>query len=203
MKIEVQKRETGDGRRTAIARAARQIIVEKGLEGLRMRDIAARVGINIATLHYHVPSKEALVGLVAENIREVFREQAERHPREGKTALELLRMEFADFAETISESPDLIVIMAELTERARRDAAIAAIMAPMGDFWRGQMAEILALGVKDGSFRPDIDPASGALLITGSLSEVARTRGRFGSPAQLFAEIERAFIRPSSTSRGH
>ena len=200
MNSDVQKRETGEGRRAAIAVAARQIIAEKGLEGLRTRDIAARVGINIATLHYHVPSKEALVGLVAESIREQFRAQAERHPRESKTALELLRLEFSDFAETMNDSPDLIVIMAELTERARRDAAISAIMAPMGNFWRGQMAEILALGVKDGSFRPDIDPASGALLITGSLSELARTHGKFGSPAQLFAEIERAFVRPSTNS---
>ena len=55
-----QKRESTEDRRAAIARAARELIVEKGVEGLRTRDIAERVGINIATLHYHVPSKEAL-----------------------------------------------------------------------------------------------------------------------------------------------
>ena len=57
------RRESGDERRIAIARAARALIIGKGLEGLRTRDIAERVGINIATLHYHVPSKEALVAL--------------------------------------------------------------------------------------------------------------------------------------------
>lgn len=46
-----------DDRRAEIAAAARGLIVEKGLEGLRARDIAERVGINIATLHYHVPSR--------------------------------------------------------------------------------------------------------------------------------------------------
>ena len=86
------KRESGEDRRLAIARAARAIIVEKGLEGLRMRDIAARVGINIATLHYHVPSKEALVALVAESLRRDFRAQALRHPRQGKSGLEQLRL---------------------------------------------------------------------------------------------------------------
>ncbi len=55
-----------DDRRAAIAIAARALIVEKGVEGLRTRDIAQRVGINVATLHYHVPSKEALIALVAE-----------------------------------------------------------------------------------------------------------------------------------------
>jgi AcrR family transcriptional regulator len=201
MTTETQKRETGEGRRAAIGRAARAIIVEKGLEGLRTRDIAARVGINIATLHYHVPTKEALVGLVAETIREEFNAQAARHPRDGKNALELLRMEFDDFTETMTQAPDLIVVMTELVERARRDPAISAIMAPMGNVWRNQIAEILTKGIRDGSFRPDIDPLAGALLVTGALSELARTRGKFGSAAAVFAEIERAMVR-SNASQG-
>ncbi|MDB5535826.1 MAG: TetR/AcrR family transcriptional regulator, partial [Devosia sp.] len=56
MPIAPVKRESGDDRKVAIALAARALIVEKGMEGLRTRDIADRVGINIATLHYHVPS---------------------------------------------------------------------------------------------------------------------------------------------------
>ena len=128
------RRESGDDRRLAIAAAARDIIVEKGLEGLRTRDIAARVGINIATLHYHVPTKEALVALVADSIRVEFKAQARRRSREGKTALQLLRMEFEDFAESLTDAPDLIVVMAELSERARRDDGIAAIIDPMRMF---------------------------------------------------------------------
>ena len=64
--------ENWDVRRRAIAAAARELIVEKGFEGLRTRDIADRVGINIATLHYHVPTKEALIGLVAQSMRDEF-----------------------------------------------------------------------------------------------------------------------------------
>ena len=60
------KRAPTDDRRREIAAAARDLIVEKGVEGLRTRDIAERVGINVATLHYHVPTKEALIELVAE-----------------------------------------------------------------------------------------------------------------------------------------
>ncbi len=67
------KRESRDDRRLAIAAAARAIIIEKGLEGLRTRDIALRVGINVATLHYHVPSKEALIALVADSLHRDFR----------------------------------------------------------------------------------------------------------------------------------
>ena len=58
------------GRRREIAAAARSLVAERGFEGLRTRDIADRVGINVATLHYHVPSKDALIELLAESLRD-------------------------------------------------------------------------------------------------------------------------------------
>ncbi len=190
------KRESGDDRRLAIAQAARRIIVEKGLEGLRTRDIAARVGINIATLHYHVPSKEALVALVAESLRHDFKAQALRHPRSGKNGLEQLRLEFDDFRETVVEMPDLIIILTELVERARRDAVIAEIMLPMRDFWRNQFADIFRLGISDGSFRPDLDPEAAALISTGALSDCWRQpKLSLSLLDRVAAELERAFTR--------
>lgn len=193
---QTHKRESGDDRRLAIAAAARHLIVERGLEGLRTRDIAARVGINIATLHYHVPSKEALVALVAESIRLDFKLQAQRHPRDGKSGLEQLRMEFADFLETMRDMPDLIIILTELVERARRDAAIAEIVLPMHRFWRDQFTDIFRIGIADGSFRPDLDPEAASLITTGALADCWRRPDI--SPDGLnraFAEFERAYSR--------
>jgi AcrR family transcriptional regulator len=193
------KRESGEDRRIAIALATRAIIAEKGLEGLRTRDIAARVGINIATLHYHVPSKEALITLVAESIRADFRAQALRHDRTGKTALEMLHLEFDDFRETVADMPELIIVLTEMVERARRDPAIASIMTPLYDFWRLQFVEIFRLGVEDGSFRRDIDPSAAALITTGALSDYWRQWTSFrASIDQVLGELERAFIAHSS-----
>lgn len=195
---QTHKRESGDERRLAIAAAARSIIVEKGLEGLRTRDIAARVGINIATLHYHVPSKEALIALVAESIRTDFREQALRRPRDGKTGLEQLRMEFEDFRETMHDMPDLIIILTELVERARRDAAVAGIVLPLHRFWSNQFTEIFRLGVADGSFRLDLDPEAAALITTGALADCWRRPDISCSVLEAaLAEFERAFTRSS------
>ena len=192
------KRESGDDRRIAIALAARQIIIEKGLEGLRTRDIAARVGINIATLHYHVPSKEALIALVADSLRQDFRAQALRHPRAGKNALERLHLEFDDFREAVTEMPELIVVLTELIARARRDPVVAAIMIPMREFWRNQIADIFRLGISDGSFRPDIDPEAAALIATGALQDCwRRTDLSLAQLEQVLTELEHAFIRRS------
>ncbi|KKC38058.1 hypothetical protein WH87_10600 [Devosia epidermidihirudinis] len=189
------KRESGDERRLAIAAAARALIVEKGLEGLRTRDIAARVGINIATLHYHVPTKEALITLVAESMRDDFKRQALRRSRHGKTGLQQLRMEFEDFQESLTDTPELITVLTELIEKARRDAGISSIMAPMHDFWRYQFASIFRLGVDDGSFRTDVDPVAAALITTGALMSFGRIWTDFSvSYEQLTTELERSFI---------
>lgn len=197
------RRESGEDRRTAIARAARATIVEKGLEGLRTRDIAARVGINIATLHYHVPSKEALVCLVAQSIRDDFRDQALRHSRQGKSGLEQLHLEFDDFRETIQDTPELIIVLTELIERGRRDPAIGALMTPLYDFWRNQMADIFRLGIADGSFRADLDPMAAALITTGALSDCWRQWASFRVPLdQVLAELERSFLAQPNSSQG-
>src|ERR687888_2343905 len=51
-------------RRRALVAAAYARIASDGFEGLRTRDVAADVGVNIATLHYYFPTKEALIRAV-------------------------------------------------------------------------------------------------------------------------------------------
>ena len=193
MEQDSQKRESGDGRRAAIAAAARSLIVEKGLEGLRTRDIAARVGINIATLHYHVPSKEALISLVAQSLKDEFRAQDLSRPREGKTGLELLHIEFDDAMESLEKAPERLAVMAELTERARRDPAIAAIMRPMRSGWLAELAEIFRKGAEDGSLRPDIDSDAAARIYAGMVASWRISRPERPDILAVFAEFERAF----------
>ena len=130
-------RENSDVRRRAIAAAARALIAERGFEGLRTRDIADRVGINIATLHYHVPTKEALIELVAQSMRDDFIAQSKAWRREGLTPLQELQHEMADFRETMEHNPELFAVLAEMIERARRDPkdrcgdpAAAGLLAP-------------------------------------------------------------------------
>src|SRR5438132_13994661 len=48
-------------RQEALVQAAYELLAERGFEGLRTRDIAAKVGVNIATLHYYYPTKEKLI----------------------------------------------------------------------------------------------------------------------------------------------
>src|SRR3954469_18553555 len=73
--------------------AAYQLIAESGLEDLRTRDIAAKVGINISTLHYYFETKEELIAAVVDHMTELFRTLRAPLPANA-TALEELRHAF-------------------------------------------------------------------------------------------------------------
>lgn len=194
-------RRDSDSRRAEIAAAVRALIAERGFEGLRMRDIAERVGINIATLHYHIPAKEALITLVAQSLRDDFIAQHGAQSRAGLTPTEQLRLEFADFRDTFINNPERFQVMGEMQERARRDPAIATAMSPMRGYWHGQWRAILEAGRADGSFRADIDPAAAASIIIGGM--IAATKQPEPSAQTLdriFAELERAFLNPTQSS---
>ena len=188
----------GDDRRAAIAAAARALIVEKGVEGLRTRDIAERVGINIATLHYHVPSKEALITLVAESLREAFIQQTIDRPRAHLSAAERMDLEFVDFREIALEKPEILLVFSELMERGRRDERIAAAIQPMKVRWRQILADLLSEGVRDGAYRADIDPEAFASIMMSSFIGFCRNPHKNAEThARLVAELKRAIANPA------
>jgi AcrR family transcriptional regulator len=192
------RRAPTDDRRAEIAAAARAIIVEKGVEGLRTRDIAERVGINVATLHYHVPSKEALIALVAESLRSAFMQQAIDRPRAHLSAAERMDLEFVDFREIALEKPEILLVFSELMERGRRDERIAEAILPMKQRWRQILAGLLSEGVSDGVYRPDIDPEAFAAIMIATFIGFCRNPEK--NPERLdrlVGELQRAIRNPS------
>jgi AcrR family transcriptional regulator len=193
-------RRDSDSRRAEIAAAVRALIAERGFEGLRMRDIADRVGINIATLHYHIPAKEALITLVAQSLRDDFIAQHQAHSRAGLTPLEQARLEFDDFRDTFQNNPERLLVMGEMHERARRDPAVAAAMTPMRGYWHQQWRAILEAGKADGSFRADIDPAAAAsIMIGGMIAATKQPEPSLDALNRIIAELERSFLSPHPT----
>ena len=187
-----------DDRRAEIAAAARAVIVEKGVEGLRTRDIAERVGINVATLHYHVPSKEALIALVAESLRKAFIQQTIDRPRAHLSAVERMDLEFVDFREIALEKPEILLVFSELMERGRRDDRIAEAILPMKQRWRQILAGLLSEGVSDGVYRPDIDPEAFASIMIATFIGFCRNPEK--NPERLdrlVAELQRAIRNPA------
>lgn len=192
-----------DSRQATLVQAAYDLIVERGLEGLRTRDIAARAGVNVATLHYYFPTKEALIGGVAEFLCTQFISvHAPPVAASGSPALDRLRQEFADTRHYHSVRPDMLMVMQELILRARRDEAVRAIVAPLTGYWRDGMARMIAAGMAEGVFRADLDPGAASTLLIASLSGVILLGLPPPAIDHVIAEIERALLAPGQREAG-
>src|SRR5918997_6326772 len=108
---------TRPDRRSALAAAAFRRIAEGGFEGLRTRDVAADAGVNIATLHYYFPTKEALISGVIGLALQRF---IETLPGQG-SPLEQLCGHLRGLARLLMEDQQLWAVLGELVLRARRD----------------------------------------------------------------------------------
>jgi AcrR family transcriptional regulator len=166
----IAKIAVADERRSSLVRAAYDIIAAEGFERLRTRDVADRVGINVATLHYYFPTKEALIEAVAHYCATQFQEtRAPGTNAIGTSGYDRLRQGFVDHDYYQDSRPEMIIVMQELNLRAKRDAAIRQIIEPMKAAWQANIAALVADGIRDGTIRSDIDDKAAAGVIVTAL----------------------------------
>lgn len=163
----------GDERRRSLVQAAYQLIAEGGFEGLRTRNVAARAGVNIATLHYYFPSKEDLIRSVVEYLLQQFMTAyLPGSPFEMKTPLEQLRGELAELQYLVQEKPTMFIVLDELVLRSLHDPAIHEMIKWLDEGWHNYLEQLIRNGIKQGQFRADLDPDHAAtwliLLIKGT-----------------------------------
>lgn len=157
--------ETGD-RGVRIVRAAYRTIAEKGFEGLRMREIAARAGLDHSTLHYYFSGKEALIaGVMDYMVRELSLGREKKPQGDGLSPREELAAHFAALLGQAREQPEMFVVLAEIHARAARDAGIRAVMRANERSWKKFVMEILRRGIERGDFEPAPDAENGAEIV--------------------------------------
>jgi AcrR family transcriptional regulator len=185
----------GEEQQAALVRAAFDLIAERGFEGLRTRDVAARAGVNIATLHYYFATKEELIrGVLAAAAGQFRRREARDLGSEDRDSLTELRSFLRSRQEQMRASPELFTVLLELSTRAIRDPAIRAIMRETDQAWRANLAALLQTGVDQGTLHPEMDVEAAAASL------VALSKGLhlqmimdpdLPDDAALSAEVER------------
>lgn len=165
MTEELEREQAGNGgNRRALVLAAYARIARDGFEGLRTRDVAADVGVNIGTLHYYFPRKEALIHAAAQHMTQKFTVTL---PREGSPA-EQLRDHLEGLRHLLHTDQELWAVASEVALRAARDAVIADIVRQGDEQWYPFLREMVARGVEEGSLDASLQPESvAATLIAG------------------------------------
>jgi len=157
-----------DDRRQALVQAAFNEIAERGFEGLRTREVAAEVGVNIATLHYYFPTKEALIRGVVELSMQMFRSTLVPH---GSSA-EHLRNHLRAVRRLLRDEPRLGAVMAELGLRSARDPTLASIMEETNGAWYRMVRGLIRNAVRNGHLRPDLDSDDVAAIVVATLASM-------------------------------
>ena len=144
-------------RKSELVEIAYRLIVQNGLEGFRIRQVAAEAGIDNGTLHYHFPSKEALILGVVDYLMEDLKNNRAVWKDAEQTALDELRMEFEDIRLRLRRTPEQFIVLSDLAVRSWRDPVVAKIFRKLDDGWHAHLVAMLERGIQQGIFRSNLN----------------------------------------------
>jgi AcrR family transcriptional regulator len=176
-------------RRREIVTAAYQTIAEKGFEGLRMREIAERAGMNHATLHYYFAGKEALIdGVLDYIVQELSIGRDRSAETEAMSPRERLTRHFAQLLRQMREQPEMFIVLSEINARSMRDPGVRSVVAKNDRGWKRFLVEILRDGIPKKEFAADLDPDLTASVI------ISLVRGLYVTCAGRVEDMERPLL---------
>jgi AcrR family transcriptional regulator len=189
------------GNRRALVLAAYARIASDGFEGLRTRDIAADVGVNIGTLHYYFPTKETLIRAAVRHMTAQF---AATLSSKGSPAAQL-RGHLEGLRHLLKTDQELWAVASEINLRAARDEVIADMVCQGDDKWFAFLRGLVARGIEEGSLPSDLRPEGVAAVLIAAIRGVSMpTMGSFRQERidQTFDQLERWLGLESPTASG-
>lgn len=160
------------GNREKLLEIACQAFGQKGYEATSVDDLLAQAEVSPSNFYYHFKSKEELALEVLESIFERSREKFRPlYENQGLKASEKLKQLHGQFVQRMERSRcsggcpmgNLAAELSDANSRFREKIA--------GFFEEciGGIEGIVRQGVREGEFRPDLDPRASAALLFGSL----------------------------------
>ena len=144
-------------RKTELVEIAYRLIAQNGLEGFRIRQVAAEAGIDNGTLHYHFPSKDALILGVVHYLMEDLKNNRAVSKGAEQTALDELHMEFEDIRLRLRRTPEQFIVLSDLAVRSWRDPIVAKMFRKIDDGWHAHLVALLERGIQQRIFRNNLN----------------------------------------------
>lgn len=145
----------GQGTRDKLIDAAFRAVARDGLADTNVKSIAAEAGVTPGLLHYHFPSKDALIEAAVE--RATVRYMADIDALVAATPRDRLFEAYAEFgAATLEANRDLFRVRLSLGVRAMNDAGLAARLEVGNEAIRDRLATVFAAGAGRSAVR-DVD----------------------------------------------
>jgi AcrR family transcriptional regulator len=146
--------------------------------------------VNIATLHYYFPTKEALIRAVVGHAMKRFGTALST----AGTPAEQIRHHLRGVRRLVREEPELFAVMGELALRSNRDPAIASILGETNEAWYRQVRGLIDRGIALGDLDAALDAGEAAALIVAALKGACMVPVASSPPERLdqaLAQLER------------
>jgi AcrR family transcriptional regulator len=156
-------------RRPELLAAAAEVIRERGLEHVRVADVAEQAGTSAPSVLYYFASKAALLKEALTTAEEHYYEDLERELEKIDGGPERL-VKIIDSA--CGEGDYDAALWMELWARALSDPHLAATRAELDVRWRRAIADVVRYGQQRGEFGP-ADPDDVAVLLAALLDGLA------------------------------
>jgi AcrR family transcriptional regulator len=159
----VQKHKNTLIRKKQIIDAARKLIIKRGSEHIRIKEIAETVGLTEGAIYRHFKSKKDILSLMVEGIETDLVGDIDRALNDDCSTLDTLEKVLANHLSAIEQRRGVsFLVIAEIISLGDKklNKQISATIAN----YIGRLKELLSRGIKSGELRQDIDLEAAATL---------------------------------------
>lgn len=180
--------------RSDVIDAAGRLFAERGYHGTSMRELGKELGLVGSSLYSHVDSKQDLLVEVVEEGARLFDASAEQARATPGTARDRLAALVAGHVSVVLDNVNVartFLNEARMLDADHRDRIVMA-----RDHYEEVFRSVLADGVRDGSFRSDIDPKTTSIYVLTVLNALDRWYNPAGplDREELIGELQRFFV---------
>ena len=162
-------------RREEIVQAAAHVFRERGFEATTLRDVAAALGTDRASLYYYVGSKEELLQEIVSQALRLDIEMAEAVKRSRSSSPEKIAALIESMVDSYDKNyPHMMVYIEDLGRIARQDSQWSIDVIEQTRAYESLVHSILRKGQRDGTLRSDLPVELCALALFGMINWMHR-----------------------------
>jgi AcrR family transcriptional regulator len=185
-----------DDRRAELLRTAADEVARRGVDRVRLRDVAKAAGVSIGLLQHYFETRD---GLVREAFELAALDSLRRHVSAAPDdPWERLCAVLDDIVLTADAEREA-VSWVDLCASAIRHPELRPTVARVQDGWREVLQEALEAGVASGRFDPPLDPSTAATAINALIDGVELSLAS-GGDRRAAREL---LLRSASVLAGH
>lgn len=176
--------------REAILEVAKELLQTRGFNAFSYQDIADRVGIRKASIHYHFPGKEELGVALVDRFRRGGRAWARNLAAQGASPREKLEAFFSYYRDMARQGREICAYgILSADYNALPDGMRASIQDFLEDHIRW-LTDVLAAGREAGAFRTAGTPEDQALLVASAIQGAVQIARTAGDPRRYEASVD-------------